>query len=234
VATQHGASILIERWTRLAESLEASGDWNEVEQSHALDLLGLPRDLRNGHTPIEPPEGVNSTEFRLDLIATRIERLTDRISRSLESLELFHREHAEATFGAELSKTGQLIHRYEKEAWNRFMQARRELRPQQAKGEPRSAEARTAEASTMLDRKVMRLISDQSKAVRAQVEESQVIETPGSSTSEVFEAPQVFQASPMRSIRDELSTNTSNPVGFLAPTRPSNRRQRRAERAQSR
>jgi hypothetical protein len=233
-ATQHGAELLIERWTRLAESLEASGEWNEVEQSHALDLLGLPADLRNGRTPLDPPEEINCLEFRRELVADRIDRLTERISNSLEGLEDFHREHAEASFGAELSRTGQLIHRYEKEAWNRFMQARRELRPLQAKPAPRTTEARTADVSAALERQVKRLLSDQAKAMRAPVEVIEEVEPPVAIASEMFESILASPAPQAISKPVGASKNSSTVTGFFATTRPSNRRERRADKAQAR
>ncbi len=59
-------------------------------------------------------------------MTAELHRLLSLRGRLAES-DALARRHAEATLGAELTKSGQLVHRYEREAFSRFMRLRREL-----------------------------------------------------------------------------------------------------------
>jgi len=53
-ATLQGCEWMIDRWGRLGRILEAKGAWTEAQTALALDLLGVPKDLRdetNSHGP---------------------------------------------------------------------------------------------------------------------------------------------------------------------------------------
>jgi hypothetical protein len=63
-ATFEGVRMLIDAWFDLARAFEAGEDWTEAEASLALDLLGVAPDRRSRRTPIDPPLGVSSVEFR--------------------------------------------------------------------------------------------------------------------------------------------------------------------------
>src|SRR5262249_50842602 len=54
---KQGAELLIERWEALAGTLERKGAWGEGQRRLALDLLGVPAELRDGPTPLDPDEG---------------------------------------------------------------------------------------------------------------------------------------------------------------------------------
>src|SRR5262249_10218983 len=50
--TLQGLDLLLERWAALAAALEKR-DWNEAERSLALDLMGVPRALREAPTALD-------------------------------------------------------------------------------------------------------------------------------------------------------------------------------------
>jgi len=55
-ATFAGVELLLEAWLGLGAVLESDSDWSEQECSIALDLLGVPTDLRSGLRMIDAPE----------------------------------------------------------------------------------------------------------------------------------------------------------------------------------
>ncbi len=124
--TKQGAELMLERWERLGATLESGGDWSESERSHALDLLGVAVDLRNGLTPVDARSGEDGLAFRKAVVSRQIERLR-KLAGSLASLDAMQRDHAERGYLAEYTKAGQLIERYQREAARRFLKAREEL-----------------------------------------------------------------------------------------------------------
>jgi hypothetical protein len=167
-ASRHGAELLIDRWNRLGDALDTAGDWNEAERDRALDLLGIPADLRRGRTPVDFPEGADPIASRRAIVCRQVERLIMRKAESLEPLDEMHRAYAEATYGAELSKVGLQIWRYQREALNRFLKARRELRAPEGP-RPAQAESTPAEVSP-LERRVAEIIAARNAAYAAQPE----------------------------------------------------------------
>jgi hypothetical protein len=158
-ANRHGAELLIDRWNRLGDALDTAGDWNEVERDRALDLLGIPADLRRGRTPVDFPDGDDPIASRRAIVNRQVERLVLRKAESLEPLDEMHRAYAEATFGAEFSRVGLKIWRYQREALNRFLSARRELRTPDG---PKPARAESA--SSPLERRVAEIIAARNAA----------------------------------------------------------------------
>jgi hypothetical protein len=120
---RHGCELLIERWEGLGRILGGSGTWDDSQRSMALDLLGVPLELRAGTTSVDPPEGDESEAkvFRLLLVEAQLERLRSRKARAFDLLDEQDRQLAEAGIGAELSKPLKLIARYESAAWRRLM-----------------------------------------------------------------------------------------------------------------
>src|SRR4051812_29059403 len=49
-----GCDWLLERWRGLAGLLRAGRDWDEAQRSLALDMLGVPVELRPGETRLDP------------------------------------------------------------------------------------------------------------------------------------------------------------------------------------
>jgi hypothetical protein len=212
-ANRHGAELLIDRWNRLGNALDTAGDWNEVEREHALDLLGIPADLRRGGTPVDFPEGADPIASRRAIVRFQVERLTIRKAESLEPLDEMHRAYAEATFGAELSRIGRQIWRYQREALNRFLRARRELRTPDGP-KPARSESNPVRAS-QIERKVAEIIAARNALNNAEPEPVVV-------ASETFVSP--ISIVPQ-------SINHQRPA---RPTSRLNRRERRAAASQQR
>src|SRR5258708_7623493 len=53
--TRQGCELMIERWEALERILCETGTWTEAQRSLALDLLGVPPELRDGDTAVDPP-----------------------------------------------------------------------------------------------------------------------------------------------------------------------------------
>ena len=88
--TSEGIDLLLVRWSRLGEALDASGDWTEEDRSRALDLLAIPADLRRGRTPFDPPEGDDPVAFLRDRVVAAMDDLVRR-RESLAKAEAFER-----------------------------------------------------------------------------------------------------------------------------------------------
>jgi hypothetical protein len=118
---RHGCEVLIERWEGLGRIIRQVGEWDDSQRSMALDMLGVPLELRSGTTAVDPPEGDLSEAkvFRLLLVEAELERLRRRKARAFDLLDENDRESAQAGIGAELSKPLKLIARYESAAWRR-------------------------------------------------------------------------------------------------------------------
>src|SRR5260370_41549208 len=53
--TSQGCALMIARWQALGRILRETGTWTEAQRSLALDLLGVPPELRAGATAVHPP-----------------------------------------------------------------------------------------------------------------------------------------------------------------------------------
>src|SRR5262249_10872769 len=75
--TLQGVELLIGRWEVLGKSLALSGTWDETQRAAALDLMGVPRDQRQGWTPLVPDEGDGLTEVEwfAQIVACRLRDL---------------------------------------------------------------------------------------------------------------------------------------------------------------
>jgi hypothetical protein len=60
--TIQGVDLLIGRWEYLGKTLAMTGTWDDQQRSTALDLLGVPRDRRQGWTELVPDPGDFLTE----------------------------------------------------------------------------------------------------------------------------------------------------------------------------
>src|SRR5579883_1403122 len=74
--TSQGCDCLIERWKGLERALGDLGDWTEAQRALALDLLGVPLELREGMTAIDVLNGGDAHAVRLAVARAEIERLT--------------------------------------------------------------------------------------------------------------------------------------------------------------
>jgi hypothetical protein len=122
-----GVRLLLDAWFGLGSALEV-GDWDEGQESSALDLLGVAQGCRVGRTIIDPSDGSDPIAYRNALVAEEIaglERLRDEVMAPLDELE---QDEAIAGASALHSKPVKLVLRYEQEAWRRYRESSKVLR----------------------------------------------------------------------------------------------------------
>lgn len=134
-ATRHGCELMRELWLRLGEALEDDGDWTQSQRSTALDLLGLPPDLRGGLTPLDPFDDSDPATRRLEVVVEECRRLGELLTEVLEPLDDLERRHAQAGPMGIFSKPAQLVLRYERDAWRRYREANRDRKRPAPKAE---------------------------------------------------------------------------------------------------
>jgi hypothetical protein len=127
----HGSELLIDLWKRLGAALAANGKWTDSERSTALDLLAYPRDLRDGRTALDPPEGTPALDHLREFVKTEVERL-EGWKESLARVDDLERINAEEGSIGLISRPAQLIQRYEREAQRRYEKAELELQKSSA------------------------------------------------------------------------------------------------------
>ncbi len=118
--TKQGVALMLDRWSRLAKSLDL-GAWDESDRSAGLDLLGVEPSFRKpGQTQQDAPEASDASAHIRAVIDGQVARLRDRLVSVLEPLDDLARRHAESSVSVLLSKPAALILRYEREATRRF------------------------------------------------------------------------------------------------------------------
>jgi hypothetical protein len=134
----HGCELLIERWEGLGRVLCEVGNWDDSQRSMALNLLGVPIELRVGTTAVDPPEGgtLDAGTFRLGVVEGELKRLRSRKAEAFDRLDDHDRESAMAGIGAELSKPLRLLERYESACFRRQQAALRILNDRPRPKEP--------------------------------------------------------------------------------------------------
>jgi hypothetical protein len=125
--TAQGADLMITLWKGLLSHLDRHGEWADPHRSMALDLLGIPKALRDAETPLDPAKG-DTLATRRSLASAEIARLIDLRDGPLANLDASERAMAEETLGAEFTKPLQLLDRYERAARRRFDAASKMLR----------------------------------------------------------------------------------------------------------
>ncbi len=119
--TPHGCDVKLELWAGLSASLDRHRTWTDPQRSLALDLLGVHPHLRDAETAIDPANG-DVYEARSKVVAREVDRLT--VARVLTvNSDQSERELAAQTYGAEFTKQGQLIDRYERNSVRRYQWA---------------------------------------------------------------------------------------------------------------
>jgi len=94
--TRHGAGLMIGRWEALGRILAEKGAWSDPQRRLALDLLGVPLDLRDRPaTPLDPaPDGDAPGHLRA-LVAGELGRLRALAAGPLAELDAAERSAAE-------------------------------------------------------------------------------------------------------------------------------------------
>jgi hypothetical protein len=138
--TKQGAEWLIGRWRSLGQILESHGTWDADQRSLALDLLGVPRELRNGPTPLVPGPGHEEAGWLAELARREEEQLVALRDDVLEALDA--REREEAMAGVERRPDPELrrLRRYEAGCLRRLRDAVACLRARKRESMPHQPE----------------------------------------------------------------------------------------------
>ncbi len=74
-----GCLVIARRWEWLLATLEKRGGWTESQRLQAMNLLNVPPDLRDGVTPLDPPDDDPETllEHLRQLAETELQRHKD-------------------------------------------------------------------------------------------------------------------------------------------------------------
>ena len=136
----HGCVYLAERWEMLRRALETTGAWTESQESSALDLLGVPLDMRDVLSPLEPKRGADRLEHRKEVCRADIVALMTR-AQALKPLDARARADAEQGLGLD-SKPLRAQQRYERQCFQRLQWAIAELDRVRAQRAPEPAAAR--------------------------------------------------------------------------------------------
>jgi hypothetical protein len=119
--TPQGCEWLMSRWAMLAHAAESNGGWTDEQSSLALDLLGTPREFREGAEPGTQigldGRSIGPVADRAAVARREIDELNERLGQLLE-LDAVDRKLAESGLadGAELRR----LRRYEKELHRRL------------------------------------------------------------------------------------------------------------------
>jgi hypothetical protein len=125
--TSQGCALMIGRWEALGRILRETGTWTEAQRSLALDLLGVPPELRDGETAVDPPLSTTRVNdgpaFRYQVLKDEMIRLTALKAEILDPLDADERAVAETGIGAEMTPALQRLHRYESACSRRYHKA---------------------------------------------------------------------------------------------------------------
>ncbi len=133
--SKQGCAWLIFRWEGLSRILEAKGNWDEAQMRLALDLLGTPKELRDGPSPLDGD--------RPALIRDQVAQLTRLRAEALDTLDAIDRADAEVGL-APVDKAIALARRYEAACHRRLERAQSELQKNRRAASPAETPTPTA------------------------------------------------------------------------------------------
>jgi hypothetical protein len=121
-STAPGCDWLLARWDALGLALDNAGEWTEAQTGLALDMLGIPADLREDtlSTPLDPPAGLALIDHLRDLVAGRIDVLQARKHETLDAIEDEQQEATTLGLLAVDDPTLILLRRYETASFRRL------------------------------------------------------------------------------------------------------------------
>jgi hypothetical protein len=119
-----GVDWLLDRWEGLGEVVKASGRWDDDQRRLALDMLGIPQELRSLTTEVP---GHDDTEALIALVATQLTLLRNDQVTVLEALS--EAEQAMTVAGMPLEEDGATarLRKDESRARSDFSKALKEL-----------------------------------------------------------------------------------------------------------
>jgi hypothetical protein len=136
---KQGADWLIERWELLGEILKNKGAWTDAQRRLALDLLGVPVELRDGNDIVPPADDV---EAMAELVADQIAMLAEDQEGVLDALDAEERSLALEGMPAEEDAASSRLRKYEASCRRAFHAARAELLRLREAEEPKIEPAR--------------------------------------------------------------------------------------------
>ncbi len=236
-----GCDWMIDRWGRLGRILDAKGTWNPAQTALALDLLGIPVELRDGPNPLD-----GDTAERLEVVRAEVHRLEGLKSRGLTVLDAHERDAAEAGFGPDHDGEIAAVRRYERSCSRRFEWARGQLKAGRHGYHPEGPgtdghRTATAPAPTFPSPPSPREaeMREQLRAIAARRAEPQQVAAASAMPPEGVVAPApslIVEAPPAISIASR-PTSPANRLRELlkgGPTAPGNRHDRRCRAANAR
>jgi len=126
--TKQGCAWLIFRWMGLGRILETKGGWDEAQTRMAMDMLGVPKELRDGPTPLDGDPSA--------LIREQLGRLEAVKAGALDALDDHERADAEVGLGRDTDKAIALTRRYEAACVRRMQWAQKQLQAGRAAPQP--------------------------------------------------------------------------------------------------
>ena len=125
-----GASILLSHWKALRRVL-GSGEWSEIQEAFALDLLGTPEALREGlASPLHPGESGDLAGHRIRLCDEQIKKMERLISDVLPGRDAESRDRAKKGVSDLEDRALARLHRYESRAHRRMSWAVKGMKSQ--------------------------------------------------------------------------------------------------------
>ncbi len=210
---KQGADWLIERWEALGTILRNTGAWTDDQRRLALDLLGVPAELRDGGDILPPADDI---EALAELAAEQVAMLQDDQEGVLDALDAKDRSMALAGMPAEEDAPSARLRKYEASCRRAFNAARAELlRLREAKapaGESAKASPPPSHRAPLSDAAIDNLVKRSRVAMEMQAEDRTA------APAEAAPPPVVERPAP--------SPSRSAPVPAAAPL---NRRERRAQ-----
>jgi hypothetical protein len=113
--TLQGVDLLIGRWEVLGKTLAMTGTWDESQRATALDLLGVPRDQRQGWTVLvpDPADGPGEAEWFARMVKRELGDL-EALRPGLEGHDAVERLRAMAGDASPSDAELKRLRRYEK------------------------------------------------------------------------------------------------------------------------
>jgi bifunctional DNA-binding transcriptional regulator/antitoxin component of YhaV-PrlF toxin-antitoxin module len=224
--SRHGCEWLIHRWQGLADVLERGLEWTEKEQALALDLLGIPLELRDS-VGISPGDPVK------EMVAREIERLAKFKAEALDELDQTEQKLAERGHEVVPDRERLRLRRYEASCIREMCRARAALLLATSAGapEPESEPFYEPDPFPEPEPAAVRMAEHESEArtddVMSQIQASLLsMKSNDVAISSLAAAPVVERPAPLKA--PMLAGSLSLP----SSSRPLNRRDRRAARKQ--
>ena len=105
--TRHGCELLAERWEMLRDSLDERGVWSAAERLLALNLLGVPPELRKSVTPLDARGGADPIDHLRTVVAAQVRRHRD-LAAALAPIDALEREAARLGLGPDTPELANL------------------------------------------------------------------------------------------------------------------------------